>query len=107
MNKLKIIWLVKICAFTVFLGRAYQLYFVGAPFRAILWDESLLSPVVEGLTNYSWYDYATSPKVNNWIDGFTKFCSYIFFRKITVGSKNDKVLRSSILRDVHHSPLGK
>jgi hypothetical protein len=78
MNKLKIIWLVKICAFTVFLGRAYQLYFFGAPFRAILWDESLLTPLVEGLTNYSWYDYATNPKVNAWIEGFTKFCSVIF-----------------------------
>lgn len=75
MNKLKIIWLVKICAFTVFLGRAYQLYFFGAPFRAILWDESLLTPIVEGLSNYSWQEYATSSRVNIWIDGFTKFCS--------------------------------
>lgn len=78
MNKLKLIWLVKICAFTVFLGRAYQLYFFGAPFRAILWDESLLTPVVEGLTNYSWQEYATSSRVNTWIDGFTKLSSIIF-----------------------------
>jgi hypothetical protein len=79
MNKLKIISLIKICAFTVFLGRAYQLYFFGAPFRAILWDESLLTPIVEGVFNYSWFDYATSPKVNEWIEGFTKVCSFIFF----------------------------
>ena len=78
MNKIKIISLVKICAFTVFLGRAYQFYFFGAPFRAILWDESLLTPLVEGISNYSWYDYATSATVNKWIDGFTKFCSFIF-----------------------------
>ncbi|WP_299123082.1 hypothetical protein [uncultured Winogradskyella sp.] len=79
MNKLKIISLIKICAFTVFLGRAYQLYFFGAPFRAILWDESLLTPIVEGIFNYPWYEYATSPKVNAWIEGFTKACSLIFF----------------------------
>ncbi|MFC0605700.1 hypothetical protein [Winogradskyella pulchriflava] len=78
MNKLKLIWLVKICAFTVFLGRAYQLYFFGAPFRAFLWDESLLTPIVEGLSNYTWQDYASSSKVNVWIDGFIKFCSLIF-----------------------------
>ena len=98
MNKLKLIWLVKICAFTVFLGRAYQLYFFGAPFRAILWDESLLTPVVEGLTNYSWYDYATSPKVNRWIDGFTKMCSVIFLIAALVSLFWDKINYSKLKR---------
>lgn len=91
MNKLKIIWLVKICAFTVFLGRAYQLYFFGAPFRAILWDESLLTPIVEGLSNYSWQDYATSSRVNIWIDGFTKFCSFIFLLAAIISLFWDKI----------------
>ena len=91
MNKLKIIWLVKVCAFTVFLGRAYQLYFFGAPFRAILWDESLLTPVVEGLSNYSWQDYATSSKVNAWIDGFTKLSSFIFLLAAIISLFWDKI----------------
>ena len=78
MNKPNIISLVKFCAFTVFIGRAYQLFFFGGPYRAILWDESLLMPVVEGLFNYSWFDYATSETVNDWIEGFTKFNSFIF-----------------------------
>ena len=78
MNKFKLISLVKLCAFTVFIGRAYQLFFFGGPYRAILWDESLLTPIVEGIFNYSWYDYATSKTVNNWIEGFTKFNSLIF-----------------------------
>ncbi len=78
MNKRKIITLIQICAFTVFIGRAYQLYFFGAPFRAILWDESLLTPIVEGIFNTTWYDYATSPRVNQWIDGFTKAGSFLF-----------------------------
>lgn len=75
---MKIGTLIKLCAFTFFFGRAYQFYFFGAPFRAILWDESLMSPIVEGLSNYSWFDYATSPVVNQWIEGFTKVNSLIF-----------------------------
>lgn len=78
MNKLKLISLIKICAFTVFIGRAYQLYFFGGPYRSILWDESLLTPIVEGLFNYSWYDYATSTTVDSWIEGFTKLNSFVF-----------------------------
>jgi hypothetical protein len=91
MNKLKLISLVKICAFTVFLGRAYQLYFFGAPFRAILWDESLLTPIVEGLFNYTWFDYATSPRVNSWIDGLTKLCSFVFLGASLVSLFWDKI----------------
>lgn len=78
MNKLNIISLVKVCAFTVFIGRAYQLFFFGGPYRAILWDESLLTPIVEGVFNYSWFDYATSETVNSWIERFTKFNSFVF-----------------------------
>ncbi|WP_179019673.1 hypothetical protein [Winogradskyella forsetii] len=79
MNKPKIISLVKLCAFTVFIGRAYQLYFFGGPYRAILWDESLLTPVVEGVFNYTWFEYATSSTVNSWIEAWTKLNSIIFF----------------------------
>lgn len=78
MNKINIISLVKLCAFTVFIGRAYQLYFFGGPYRAVLWDESLLTPIVEGVFNYSWFEYATSATVNKWIEGFTKFNSLVF-----------------------------
>lgn len=91
MIKLNIISLIKLCAFTVFLGRAYQFYFFGAPFRAILWDESLLTPIVEGLFNYSWYDYATSTTVNFWIEIFTKFCSVIFLVSAFVSLFWDKI----------------
>lgn len=75
---MKVSSIIKFCAFTVFIGRGYEFYFFGAPFRAILWDESLLSPLVEGLSNYTWYDYATSATVNEWIEGFTKFVGVLF-----------------------------
>ena len=77
MKKIKLISLVKLCAFTVFIGRAYQLYFFGGPYRAILWDENLLTPIVEGVFGYTWFEYATSAKVNTWIESFTKLNSFV------------------------------
>lgn len=79
MNRLNLILLVKLCAFTVFFGRAYQLFFFGGPYRAIFWDDSLMTPIVEGISNYTWFEYATSATVNRWIEGFTKFNSFVFF----------------------------
>ena len=70
--------LLVLCAFLIFIARAYQFYFFGAPFRAIFWDESLLSPIVEGVFNYNWYDYATSQTTNIWIVKLTKSCSVLF-----------------------------
>ena len=70
--------LLRLCVFLILLGRAYQFFFFGAPFRAILWDESLLSPIVEGVFNISWYEYSTNLKVNSWIETFTHFCGLLF-----------------------------
>ncbi|WP_066225172.1 hypothetical protein [Formosa haliotis] len=70
---------IKLCAFLVFFARAYQFYFFGAPYRAFLWDESLLSPLVTGVLNMSWYDYATSTVVNKWIDFSVKLSSILLF----------------------------
>jgi hypothetical protein len=66
------------CVFFIFVGRAYQFFFFGAPFRSVLWDESLFSPVVEGIFNVSWYEYSTNLKVNSWIETFTHFCGLLF-----------------------------
>ena len=74
----KSIVILRYCVCFIFLGRAYQFLFFGAPFRSVLWDESLLSPLIEGLFNTSWNDYATSLKVNYWIEIFTKFCGILF-----------------------------
>jgi hypothetical protein len=97
---MKINTLLKLCAFTVFLGRAYQFYFFGAPFRAILWDESLMSPVVEGLTEYSWFDYATSPAVNQWIESFTKVNAFIFLLAGITCLFWEKILNTRIKRTI-------
>ncbi|MFZ2900963.1 MAG: hypothetical protein WA004_20185 [Saprospiraceae bacterium] len=50
--------LLQLAAVCVLLGRAYQHWFWDAPYRAILWDESLMKPLVEGLFGVSWREYA-------------------------------------------------
>lgn len=70
--------ILKLSVFLIFIGRAYQFMFFGAPFRAILWDESFMSPIVENLTNYNWFEYATSLEVNYWIEFFSKLCGFLF-----------------------------
>ncbi len=54
-------------AIAVFSGRAVQYLFWDAPYRALLWDETWIGPLVRkwGWTN--WADYAASPQVNNGI----------------------------------------
>ena len=84
----KINYLIQLCAFFVFIGRAYQFYFFGAPFRAILWDESLLSPIIEGIFNYSWFDYATNLTVNQWIENLTKLASILFLFAASITSES-------------------
>lgn len=71
--------LLKFSAFLVLFGRAYQFLFFGAPFRAILWDESLFAPIVEFIFNISWYEYATSAIVNQRIELFTKISGFVLF----------------------------
>lgn len=77
--KLKPFFIIQICAFLIFIARAYQFYFFGAPFRAILWDENLMSPIIEGVFNTPWYDYATSSKTNKAIGNLTFFFSVVLF----------------------------
>lgn len=64
-NSSLLLWLAW-SSFFLFFGRAYQYYFFGAPYTALLWDESLLSPLIESL-GYSWYNYSTSTITSKYI----------------------------------------
>ncbi len=75
--KKTVLYLLKLCAFLVFTGRAYQFYFFGAPFREILWDESLLNPIINGVFNYVGNDYATTVTVDLWNHYFIKLYSFL------------------------------
>lgn len=55
--------LLKFSVFTVFFGRAYQYFFWDVPFRAVLWDEYLMKPVVE-FFNGSWGNFVRSSQLD-------------------------------------------
>lgn len=63
----KVLVLVKICVFFIFIGRAWQHLFWDAPYRSFFWDESLLEPIVETMLGISWQEYATSSSTDNFI----------------------------------------
>lgn len=72
MSKKSIVFLLKLSCFCVFIGRAYEHLFWDAPFRSLLWDQKLLSPIVEGVFNTSWRDYVTSSTADNVIQNLMK-----------------------------------
>lgn len=61
----------------VLLGRFYQFFFFGSPFRTILWDESLLTGLVLNFYD-SWNAYATDPIINYRIEVLSKIAAIIF-----------------------------
>lgn len=56
--------LLQLSACTVFLGRSWQHLYWDAPFRALLWDESLMGGVVRSVFGWSWQSYVSSPEVD-------------------------------------------
>tara|TARA_R110002049_G_scaffold88528_1_gene223290 strand:- start:8628 stop:9509 length:882 start_codon:yes stop_codon:yes gene_type:complete len=59
-----LIKLLKICAACVFFGRAYEHIFWDAPYRSLLWDQALFSPVVEGIFGMDWNSYVTDAGID-------------------------------------------
>jgi hypothetical protein len=51
----------QLATFTIFFGRAYQYFFRDAPLRVLLWDETLMSPLLAKFA-ILWQDYATNPQ---------------------------------------------
>jgi len=90
----------KICAFLIFIGRAYQYLFFDAPFRALLWDQSLLHNIVEGVFNTPWKDYVTNLSVDQWIQRSIKINGVLFgiaaFASLLINKRNVKLLRPII-----------
>lgn len=62
--QMKNAWVLRLCTALVFFGRAYQHVFWDAPFRTLLWDQSLMEPLVLALGAESWNDFATNPSVD-------------------------------------------
>lgn len=64
----KILQLTTAC---VFAGRAWQHIFWDAPFRELLWDESIMQGFIETFTNWTWQEYVTNIAVDEAIQQFT------------------------------------
>ncbi|MBG6130074.1 putative membrane protein [Aquimarina sp. EL_43] len=61
----KLITILKLSTFLIFLGRAYQHMVWDAPYRTFLWDESILKSSVETIFGITWNDYVTSLSAAN------------------------------------------
>jgi len=81
--------LLQLSTAAVFFGRAYQHLFWDAPFRTLLWDEQIMSGIVQLFTSLSWEDYINSlevdDRINQIINGFGWF--YFVCGIITLGMK--------------------
>jgi len=70
--------LLQLAAFSVLLGRAWQHLYWDAPFRALLWDEQLLSGIVERFSTMEWATYITSMEVDNAIGNSIKIFGFFY-----------------------------
>ena len=78
--------LLQFSAISVFLGRAWQHLYWDAPFRALLWDEQLLSGLVTRFTSMDWETYIKSMEVDDWISWLIKCFGglYVFAAMLSI-----------------------
>ena len=65
-------WIVQLATVAVFLGRAYQHLYWDIPIRALLWDEAMMSGLVEAFTSLTWEEYTTSIAVDETIESIKR-----------------------------------
>jgi len=70
--KQALIWILRLSAFCVFFGRGWEHLYTDAPFRAILWDASIMEGFITSLTSFTWNEYASSSTCNFIIDASIK-----------------------------------
>ena len=68
-NFKRILFIVQLATFAVLVGRGYQFIFWDAPYRALFFDEALLSPIIN-LTGSSWKDVVTNLEYDKAIEQF-------------------------------------
>lgn len=63
-NAIAIFRLLQWAAIAVLVGRAYQHFFWDAPYRALLFDEPLMRPIVERYFHTPWREYAVDLRID-------------------------------------------
>ena len=93
-------WLIRaiiLCTAFVFAGRAYQFLFFDAPLRALLWDENLMKPLVEGVFGTDWSVYVGSALVDQSIQLAIRVTGWLFvlacIAAITINKSNRRFNR--------------
>ncbi len=91
------LFLLKLCSACVFFGRAYEHLFFDAPYRSILWDEKMFSPVVVKIFNMDWNTYVTNTLVDNKIQNGVISIGIFYFLcgivSVFITRKNYEVLK--------------
>ncbi len=95
-----VIKLFKITTFFVFTGRAYQLIFWDAPYRSLLWDQKLISPILE-FFNFDWQSYAISLENDFYIQCLIQLNGVFFLicaiLCVIVKSSSLKIIKTSLI----------
>lgn len=74
----KNILLLKIAVFTIFIARAYQHFFWDIPYRALLWYENLMSPVLV-FFNIEWSEFVNNTAIDTKIQFIIKGIGILYF----------------------------
>ncbi|PSG88622.1 hypothetical protein [Aurantibacter aestuarii] len=100
MSQQLVLNVLKWTCFFIFAGRAYQFLFWDAPFRSVLWDQDLLSPIVEGIFNIPWKDYVTSLQHDSYIQNSIRlngvFYALCAFLSLIVQQNSSKIVKGII-----------
>jgi len=103
-EKNHLIWVLRLSTFFVFFGRGIEHIFFDAPFRAILWDQSIMEYFVTTFSNLTWQEYATSAKVNQYIGVLNKVTGILFLFSsvlaLCIKPKNIKLSKILVLGSV-------
>ncbi|NJL75925.1 MAG: hypothetical protein HC892_13805 [Saprospiraceae bacterium] len=76
-NAGSLFWCIQIAVVAVFAGQAWLHFSVGAPYRALFWDETWMKPLLQ-LLGWQWSDYIQSERVDAGISVFTKVMGGLF-----------------------------
>lgn len=78
-NHSTVLWILRLASFAVFFGRGWQHVFWDAPYRDLLWDQTIMEPLVSGLFGLSWYEYATHPSTDHYIQSVIRGVGLFYF----------------------------
>lgn len=70
-NQQRVLLTLRVAAFFLFAGRAWQHLFWDAPFRALLWDQKIMEGWIAWITGGTWQAYVTSEKADHFIQWIT------------------------------------